>query len=167
MCADGRFRLPSQVNLVPVGLRNVRNVCFLNAILQCLYYTPMLRRSLALAFESRPLRQKHLQHQALTVSLVFEKGAVVKDEWLVALRQLFKELDSARSSKACVAATQMASLMQSASTNGASLQKLTFKPGVCVCVRACCPNLYTLIHVSAPRVRSGRRVSTRRTSRCP
>mmetsp|Transcript_13279 Transcript_13279/g.23096 ORF Transcript_13279/g.23096 Transcript_13279/m.23096 type:complete len:442 (+) Transcript_13279:3-1328(+) len=56
----------------------------------------MLRKSLALAFES----------------------AVVKDEWLVALRQLFKELDSSRSSRACVTATKMATLMQSASTNG-------------------------------------------------
>ena len=71
-------------------------------------------------------------HNLAVPAPVFEKGAVVKDEWLVALRQLFKELDSARSSKACVAATQMASLMQSASTNGASLQKLTSKH-VCVC----------------------------------
>ena len=32
---------------------NVKNMCFLNAILQCLYHTPMLRRNLALACESR------------------------------------------------------------------------------------------------------------------
>ncbi|CAJ1335605.1 unnamed protein product [Effrenium voratum] len=71
-------------------------MCFLNAILQSMYFTPMLRRNLALACES----------------------VVVKDEWLIALRQLFAELDSSRTSKACVAATRMASLIQAASTNG-------------------------------------------------
>eukprot|EP00438_Fugacium_kawagutii_P008956 Skav215552 [mRNA] locus=scaffold3091:175632:184571:- [translate_table: standard] len=72
-------------------------MCFLNAILQCLYHTPMLRRNLALACES----------------------ALVKDQWLLALQQLFAEMNAVdRENKALTTATEMASLIQAASTNG-------------------------------------------------
>lgn len=73
-------------------------MCFLNAILQSLYCTAMLRRNLSLASDS----------------------AVVKDPWLIGLQKLFQELDASRSSQKLIAATEVASLIQAASTNGAT-----------------------------------------------
>lgn len=43
---------------------NVKNMCFLNAILQCFYHTPMLRRNLSLACESqKPSPKLHHLHK--------------------------------------------------------------------------------------------------------
>lgn len=89
-------RVAGAVSPPPVGLKNVKNMCFLNEIIQSLYYTPMLRRNLALATDS----------------------AVVKDQWLIQLQKLFQELDASRTSKSLIAATDIASLIQAASTNG-------------------------------------------------
>jgi len=87
---------PESVNQPAVGLRNQRNMCFLNAIIQTLYFTPMLRRNLALALGSVP----------------------VKDEWLISLLQIFRELDESRSTGIPVVASRIAGLIQVASTNG-------------------------------------------------
>eukprot|EP00931_Biecheleriopsis_adriatica_P047517 TRINITY_DN2739_c1_g1_i1.p1 TRINITY_DN2739_c1_g1~~TRINITY_DN2739_c1_g1_i1.p1 ORF type:complete len:557 (-),score=127.58 TRINITY_DN2739_c1_g1_i1:13-1683(-) len=89
-------KAPEPVEAPAVGLCNLRNLCFLNAILQCLYHTPMLRRNLALALESTH----------------------VKDEWLCSLFQIFQELDRSRKTKMPVVATRIAGLIQVASTNG-------------------------------------------------
>lgn len=93
-CIDGVLPLP--VTHPAVGLKNIRNMCFLNAIIQTMYFTPMLRRNLALALGSVP----------------------VKDEWLISLLQIFRELDKSRSTGVPVAASRIAGLIQVASTNG-------------------------------------------------
>jgi len=43
---------------------------------------------------------------------------VVKDQWLIQLHQLFTQMDESRRSQNLIAATEMASLIQAASTNG-------------------------------------------------
>lgn len=109
---------------------NVKNMCFLNAILQCFYHTPMLRRNLSLACESQKPSPK-LHHSAQSSlpsfghhvvanlwSFEFLWGAVVKDQWLIQLHQLFTQMDESRRSQNLIAATEMASLIQAASTNG-------------------------------------------------
>lgn len=68
----------------------------MNAIIQTMYFTPMLRRNLALALGSVP----------------------VKDEWLISLLQIFRELDESRSTGVPVVASRIAGLIQVASTNG-------------------------------------------------
>lgn len=51
-------------------------------------------------------------------SFEFLWGAVVKDQWLIQLHQLFTQMDESRRSQNLIAATEMASLIQAASTNG-------------------------------------------------
>ncbi|CAE8674147.1 unnamed protein product [Polarella glacialis] len=90
---------PKPVEKPAVGLHNLKNMCFLNAMLQSLYHTALLRRNLSLACKSN-------------------RGKLVKDEWLASLLQIFDELDDARTSKMPIVPTRIASLIQSASTNG-------------------------------------------------
>ena len=51
-------------------------------------------------------------------------GALVKDRWLIQLQQLFAEMDASRIRKELITATEMAALIQAASTNGALVGKL-------------------------------------------
>lgn len=46
-------------------------------------------------------------------------GALVKDRWLIQLQQLFALMDASRVRKELITATEMAALIQAASTNGA------------------------------------------------
>jgi len=85
---------PPPVDKPAVGLQNLGNMCFLNALIQSLHQTPMLRRNLQRACPEP------------------------QDEWLAALLQIFQELDDARNSKMPVHASRLASLIMRASTNG-------------------------------------------------
>jgi hypothetical protein len=49
---ESMLKLHAQICCCGLLPGNVKNMCFLNAILQCLYHTPTLRRNLALACES-------------------------------------------------------------------------------------------------------------------
>lgn len=77
-----------------VGLQNLGNMCFLNAVVQCLHFTPMLRRNLSLV------------------------SPAPHDEWLAALLQMFQELEESRHSRVPVTASRIAGLMLVASTTG-------------------------------------------------
>jgi ubiquitin C-terminal hydrolase len=89
---------PIYVEEPSVGLQNLGNMCFLNAVIQCLYHTPMLQRVLS-----------RICPNPADESL---------DEWIGALLQIFSALDQARSCASPVEATRIAALMLRASTNG-------------------------------------------------
>lgn len=84
---------PKHVETPVVGLQNLSNSCYLNAILQVLIHTPLLREHLARAFTSR----RCLQDQP----------------WLAALLELFDDVVRAQGVCRSVAATSMARLINS------------------------------------------------------
>lgn len=94
LAEEGLDGIAPPVDKPSVGLQNLGNMCFLNALIQSLHQTPMLRRNLLRACPNP------------------------KDEWLTALSQIFQELDDARTSKMPVNASRLASLIMRASPNG-------------------------------------------------
>jgi len=80
---------PQYIERPTVGLQNQENTCYLNAVLQCLVHTTLLRECLMQAYpRPRP-----------------------EEEWLTELLQLFREVDEARGSKRSVSASRIASLI--------------------------------------------------------
>lgn len=76
-----------------IGLENCGNTCFLNAVLQCLLHTPMLRHLLELACP------------------------FPREAWLGELLNLFRSVDNAKHSRGTVSAARLADMFSVASTN--------------------------------------------------
>jgi len=80
---------PQAVKSPSVGLQNQANTCYLNAVLQCMLHTPMLRLGLQKAYpKPRP-----------------------EDEWLVEFINFFREVDEASGTRSTVSASSIAGLI--------------------------------------------------------
>lgn len=82
---------PASMSTPSVGLQNQANICYLNAVLQCLVHTPLLRAMLERAYR-RPRKP---------------------EEWLEELLSFFDEVDRADGSGRSVGAYRLATLISS------------------------------------------------------